>query len=131
MTPRQFAQGHCANYQSDGSCLGARIDDDGAIRSCAAKPKCVLPGRCRYFEECVAPNALRLPPAQARAAQQAYRQYRLCQNEPVEPLPITKDRHCECGAALEPRQRLCAPCKKNHRRVTWRLQKRSESGSYN
>ena len=131
MTLRQLAHAHCANYQPNGSCLGARIDDDGAIRSCDPKPKCVLPGRCRYFEECVAPNALRLPPAQARAAQEAYRQYRLSQAQPVRQLPITKSRHCECGAALEPRQRLCAPCKKAHRRVTWRQQKRGESGSYN
>jgi hypothetical protein len=34
MTPLQLAHDHCANWNSDGSCLGAIIDDDLQIRRC-------------------------------------------------------------------------------------------------
>ncbi|MCL4181395.1 MAG: hypothetical protein KJ072_27110 [Verrucomicrobia bacterium] len=123
MTPLQFAQQFCANYQSGGSCLGAWIVDDGKITSCSPKPKCVLPARCRYFEECVAPNAQRFPAPLAQAALSAVLDYRRGLSQPVKAGPAERTRRCQCGNLLKPKHQLCLACKKARRRATWRRQK--------
>jgi len=64
MTPRQIAKEHCANYQSDGSCLGVHYNDDLKISHVAPLPRCLLADpirRCPYFEECVMPMKLEHP----------------------------------------------------------------------
>lgn len=58
MTPLQFAQQQCSNYNKDGSCSGIGIKDDGSLFSFGSKPVCILTGRtdrCAYFEQCVLP----------------------------------------------------------------------------
>lgn len=59
MIPSQVARAHCANFMSDGSCLGVYYNDDLSAKFCKPLPKCLLFGpkieRCAYFEECVMP----------------------------------------------------------------------------
>jgi hypothetical protein len=61
MTPLQTAKCHCANYQSDGSCLGVYYNKDGSIRCVRSLAKCLLADpiqRCPYFEEYIMPMKL-------------------------------------------------------------------------
>lgn len=58
MKPLQLAKNYCANFQHDGSCLGAIIDDDLSMRHALPLPRCILGDpirKCSYFEQCVAP----------------------------------------------------------------------------
>jgi len=109
MTLLQIAQNHCANWQTDGSCLGAIIDDDLKIRRCVPKPKCVLAtlgSRCLYFEECVAPNVKHFDGRYREQFEEALRAYRLAAN-----VPSACSRLCpECRRPIEPRRRFCAVC---------------------
>ena len=122
MTVLQIARDHCANWRTDGKgCLGAIIEDDGAIRRCIPKPKCVLstPGqRCPYFEECVAPMARSIQNPRVREEfTQAVRDYRLATK-----LPCAQERPCPvCRRAMGPRERFCFACAAQRRRETWRL----------
>jgi hypothetical protein len=122
MTPLRFAQQFCANYQPGGSCLGAWIADDGKITSCSPKPKCVLPARCRYFEECVAPNAQRVAGPTSLAMQAAVHSYfsALASNEGFKSGPDGKrpevQRTCACGAPITARRRFCELCRALKRR---------------
>jgi hypothetical protein len=120
MTGLQMAYAHCANWKSDGSCLGAVIDDDLQIRRCCTKPKCLLgtPGvRSRYFEECVAPMAASIENLVARAEfEAAMREYRVAaklQSADERPCPV-------CGRAMEPVHRFCEACAAARRRVSTR-----------
>lgn len=69
VTPLQFAKEQCSNYQSDGSCLGMGIRDDGSPYCFGRKQKCVLVDkeRCKFFEECVLPMGI--DPVNARNEQ--------------------------------------------------------------
>lgn len=60
MTPLQFAREQCSNFQSDGSCLGMGIRDDGSAYSFGKKSQCVLSEKktCKFFEECVLPMGI-------------------------------------------------------------------------
>ena len=120
MTLLQIAQNHCANWQTDGSCLGAVIDDDLQIRRCVPKPKCVLAtlgSRCLYFEECVAPNVRHFDGRYREQFEETLRAYRLAAN-----LPSACSRLCpECRRPIEPRRRFCAVCAAARRRATYRL----------
>ncbi len=120
MTLLQIARRHCANWQPNGSCLGAIIDDDLAIRRCCPKPKCVLgtPGqRCLYFEECVAPNVKHFDGDYRTQFEEALRQYRLATN-----LPSARLRLCpECQRPMEPRRRFCPACAAARRRTNQRV----------
>ena len=123
MTPLQLAQTHCANWNSDGSCLGAIIDDDLKIRRCRPRPRCIVgtPGqRCSYFEECILPMERSLHDARQRQEfEDAARQYRLAANVPSE-----EKRACpDCGRPMEPRQRFCPICADSRRRETNRQAK--------
>lgn len=117
MTLLQIAQRHCANWQTNGSCLGAIIEDDGAIRRCCPKPTCVLgtPGqRCLYFEECVAPNVRYFDGDYRKQFEEALRGYRLAAN-----LPSARLRLCpECQRPMEPRRRFCPVCATARRRAS-------------
>ena len=121
MTVLQIARDHCANWGTDGKgCLGAIIEDDGAIRRCIPKPKCVLstPGqRCPYFEECVAPMARSIQNPRVREEfSEAIRQYRLAAK-----LPCAQERPCpSCGRAVGPRKRFCFACAAERRRTCTR-----------
>ena len=120
MTGLQIAYAHCANWKSDGSCLGAVIDDDLQIRRCCPRPKCLLgtPGvRCRYFEECVAPMAASIENLIDRAEfEAAVREYRLAAK-----LQCADERPCPvCGRAMEPGRRFCEVCAAARRRESTR-----------
>jgi hypothetical protein len=121
MTLLQIAYAHCANWKSDGSCLGAVIDDDLQIRRCCPRPKCLLgtPSvRCRYFEECVAPMAASIENLIARAEfEAAVREYRLAAK-----LQCADERPCPmCGRAMEPRRRFCERCAASRNRTNKRV----------
>jgi hypothetical protein len=131
MTPLQFAQQFCANHQPGGSCHGAWIADDGSTPFCHPLPKCVLPERCRYFEECVAPNAERLPVPLVQGALAAVIEYRRGLSQPVKVCQQQSARRCECGRLLLPKHQFCHACKQARRRATWRRQKHKGSDSYN
>jgi hypothetical protein len=120
MTGLHIAYAHCANWKSDGSCLGAVIDDDLQIRRCCPKPKCLLgtPGvRCLYFEECVAPMAASIENLVVRTEfEAAVREYRLAAK-----LQCADERPCPvCGRAMEPGRRFCEVCAAARRRVSTR-----------
>ena len=121
MTGLQIACAHCANWKSDGSCLGAVIDDDLQIRRCTPRPKCLLgtPGvRCLYFEECVAPMARSIADENYRRSfEAAIREYRLAAK-----LPCAEERPCPiCGKPMEPRKQFCFACAAQRRRGSTRL----------
>src|SRR5512137_2786481 len=86
MTPLQIAREHCANWQCDGSCLGAMIDDDLQIRRCRPKPKCVVGTtgvRCQYFEECLLPMGRSIDnPNYRQQFEEGIQQYRLANKMP-------------------------------------------------
>jgi hypothetical protein len=95
MTAFQIAKDHCANWQADGTCLGAEIDDDLQIRRCHPKPRCLLAEsrkRCLYFEQCVAPMAPGIDNeahrAQFEAAVRDYCTAADCSVEPVTELLV-------------------------------------------
>ena len=121
MTVLQIAGDHCANWRTDGKgCLGAIIEDDGAIRRCIPKPKCVLstPGqRCPYFEECVAPMARSIQnPNYRQQFEEALRAYRLAAK-----LPSPEKRVCPlCRRVLQLRRRFCYVCAATRRRESAR-----------
>lgn len=121
MTPLQFAKAECSNYeQSNGSCKGIGIKDDGSLYSFGAKPQCVLGTkgvRCLFFEECVAPLANRVEqPIRAHEYKEAVTEYRITAN-----VPKTVDRSCPgCGRELEPKKRLCYVCRKQARKASTR-----------
>jgi hypothetical protein len=77
MTPVQFAHKWCAQYQSDGSCLQAKlVSDDGKRIILKPLAKCVLATagkRCVYFEEAVLPQNFKLDPAEHYNAEQRTR----------------------------------------------------------
>lgn len=57
-TPLALARNHCANFNPDGSCLGAQLDNAGQIKTAIPLRSCLLnkpPRKCSYFEQCVAP----------------------------------------------------------------------------
>jgi len=116
MTPQQFARLWCANWQGSGSCLGAWLNDNGSIPWCKPAPRCVLPTRCRYFEECVAPTAFKLEGAAGADAQAAWKEYRLHQSTPVGQ-DVGTARRCACGEPLLPRHRVCRKCQNQQARL--------------
>ncbi len=127
MTPLQFAHEECANYQPDGSCLGAVIEDDLTMRRCRPLSRCALVDekRCAYFEECVAPMAdMVSDPRRAVRLQEAGRNYRAMTHQKSKTV-----RACpECGQPMAPRKRFCPVCSRKRRKNTvrqstaqWRL----------
>jgi hypothetical protein len=123
MTPLQLAHTHRANWNADGSCLGAIIDDDLQIRRCRPRPRCIVgtPGqRCSYFEECILPMERSLHDSgQRQQFNDAARQYRLAAN-----VSSQEKRACpDCGRPMEPRQRFCPICADSRRRETNRQAK--------
>ncbi len=122
MTALQIAKDFCANWRTDGKgCLGAIIGDDGRIRGCVAKPKCLLgtPGeRCPYFEECVAPMGPTIvQPVLRQQFEGAVRDYRLAAK-----LPCADERPCPmCGRPMEPGRRYCEVCAAGRRKQSTRL----------
>jgi hypothetical protein len=122
MTAQQIAAQHCGNYNRDGSCLGAVIEDDLQTRVCRPKPKCCVgtPGvRCTYFERCVAPmNHGDWPKLKSAALHQAFAEAFLRYERAAKIAPA-KARVCVCGRELEPRHRKCYQCQQKARRKTF------------
>jgi hypothetical protein len=116
VTPLQFAAKWCANWDG-GACSGVWLNDAGQVTHCKPLPKCVLPARCRYFEDCVAPNSNTLPGKDGAEAQEAWRTYRLGLALPIS-TAVKAQRKCGCGTVLLPRHRLCPKCQKAKRRAS-------------
>ena len=116
MTPLQAARRHCANCQSDGSCLGIAFGGDLSMyRFRKEGLPCLLcsGARCSYFEEIIVPMRLDLPTEKkslASAVNAYQRKHRL----------QSLLRFCpECGESpLLARERFCADCRAQHRRQT-------------
>ena len=119
MTPLQFISEECANHQSDGSCMGAVINDDLSITRCDSKPRCLVAEgkRCSYFEECVAPMVNMVSdPRRAAEIQEAVAEYRQITNQKapaIRPCP-------ECGGPCQPRKRFCPACVDKRRKAAKR-----------
>lgn len=131
MTPLQVAKAHCANFQSDGSCLGTHLSDDLKTAKLIKNDRCVLGTkgvRCLYFEECVMPmNRADWPglktPKEHQEFGEAIKAYQLASN-----VVSHKDRKCpDCGRELEPRKRFCYVCSENRKQEANR--KRRNGGS--
>ena len=129
MTPLQTAQAHCANFQSDGSCLGVYYNDDLTVPFVRPLPKCLLANpiqRCAYFEECVAP--MKLEHAN-RATQEKLRsdfadalhQYRLAIEPPSVVARLCRD--CQRNTGSRARQ-FCESCRLKRRKRTYRESQR-------
>lgn len=119
MTPLQLAQSECANYLSEGGCLGAHIAENGRISHCTPKPRCVLRAdeRCAYFEACLAPMAdMVKEPHRAKAIQEAvasYRAHHVVANASARRCP-------DCGGVLPKFRQLCSTCAHKRRKATYR-----------
>jgi len=116
MTPRQAARAHCANYLSDGSCLGIDHRDDGSIyRFRKEGLACVFLEAgcegCLYFEQTVLPQFPasvaeeyhKSLPADAKASLGLQHATKLCLN-------------CR-KREVRPRQKYCALCAKMRKRI--------------
>ena len=106
-----IADQECANHNSNGSCLGAIIDDDLMIRKCCPKPKCLLGTRgvrCEYFEQCVMPmGRTSLSPLDHEEWDKAIREYKRAGNVPG----ANRGTICKrCGKRAEPRRQYCYIC---------------------
>jgi len=124
MTPLQFAKAECSNYETDGSCLGVGIKDDGTMFSFGAKPKCVLADDqpCKFFEECVLPmgidTATDTGVARAKARDKVLAAYSV-----TAPESIKGGRICpECRQRpLEKGHRFCYVCAHKRRKEANRV----------
>ena len=132
MTPLQFAKENCANYQTNGSCLGMGIRDDLSQYSFGKKPRCVLANNqpCQYFEECVLPVGSDKTTARgvvlATHRDEAAKLYRLTSGSLT--VSALSKRLCpECNKRpLEPYKRLCYECRASKRLASDRNQKRKQ-----
>jgi hypothetical protein len=119
MSPNQIAKAHCANFQSDGSCIGVHYNDDLTIKSINPLPKCLLAEsgvRCPYFEECVMPQKLDDPEFQA-----GIQRYKLAVKLPA----MTRIcRVCQTNDTGSKKRQLCANCRRASRRESYRNSKR-------
>jgi len=55
MNPHKLAIDECTNHLTDGSCIGAQINEQGETTHCCGRVRCRLKDGlpCRYFEELV------------------------------------------------------------------------------
>lgn len=124
----QFASEWCANYRN-GTCNGLNIEDDGSTTRFVPPGKpCVLPKRCTYFEQCVAPAVESCEAVTVKQRKyketgfEALREYRLSNN--VASAQMNGNRKCpDCGRPIMPRCQLCAECAQ--RRQSERNRKRT------
>jgi hypothetical protein len=132
MTPLQAAKAHCANYQSDGSCLGIYYHDDLSVdhskyRSCA---KCLLADgkRCEYFEEIIVPMRMSRETAEGKARAEkkdaAVNEYLLMHNL-VRSQNGAKKMCLTCRRVeVEGKQKYCYKCAEKRNRASYRKSKR-------
>ena len=111
MSPLQFAQQECANYDQ-GRCAGADVWNT----TCRPLEVCLLHEQkpCPYFEACV------LPLANRGNVQfiQARRTYELSNG-------LRSSLHkCSCGTPMPPGKRLCEECRMRNRKETYRESQR-------
>ena len=112
-TLTKFVKNECANYDKYQRCIYGE--------SCK-----VLSGKqCGYFEKAVLgpPNyRFRLP---CYDYGKLFAQY--AEQTKAEPQAV-KQRLCECGKSLRPRQRLCEDCKEKKRKDAYRKINRKRAG---
>ena len=84
---------HCCNF------INGQHQEERPCSVCTGFP-------CPYFERAVLPVV-------GIAAQCAYK-------EAYAPEKAVELRHCECGAVLEPRERMCEKCRRNRSRAAKR-----------
>jgi hypothetical protein len=127
MTPLQAAKAHCANYQSDGSCLGMYYNDDLSVDHSKYRPcaRCLLADgkRCEYFEECVMPMPIdRVKhPKEAAGFAAACHEYR----RSIQGAPSAIKRLCRACRKCEVvgLKRFCGTCAEKRERAGDRLRK--------
>jgi hypothetical protein len=128
MTPLQAAKEHCANYQSDGSCLGIYYNDDLSMDKSRYRPcnKCLLASGqpCPYFEQYVMPMRIDLVkhPKEAAELQEANHEYRMR----IQGAPSAIKRLCfACRKRkVTGLKRFCRACAEKRERAGDRLRKR-------
>jgi len=132
MTPRELARTECANFVSDGGCLGIQVEDladHEQTKRAAPLERCLLANKpmkpCRYFEQVILPLADYPSPkdkprlqAERLAARETY--LLTCRK----PVPTHTLRLCECGEPLAARQRVCSKCSRKRRLQTNRASQR-------
>lgn len=133
MTPLQFAQAECSNWRPPDGCTGAGFKIIGLTvhhtRLFAPRPDCILahPGqRCQFFEECL--MQMHVDPKRAHyksEVAEAVHTYRMSTGA----MTAAKRSCPKCGAALQPRHRLCTDCAAKRRRETARASMAHKRGS--
>ncbi len=127
MTPLQLAREHCANYQSDGTCMSLTFDDKGTHKSFRPRGgRCLLSSpveRCLYFEECVMPmNVDAKNPDVAERRRHEFQMgilaYKKSTGQAVTKAAKAGDRLCPTcrDRPLEPGKKLCYVCRENKRK---------------
>jgi len=128
MTPLQAARAHCANYQSDGSCLGMFYKNDLSVDWSRHRPlpRCLLAlGQpCSYFEECVMPMRIDRGkhPKEATGFAEACHEYRVSIQGAASAIKrlCGACRKCEVTGL----KRFCRSCAEKRERAGDRLRKR-------
>jgi hypothetical protein len=113
----QLVRENCANYQSDGSCLGAMIEEGLSLRRGTPQPRCLVADarRCPYYEACVAPLAdMAGDPRRAAALQEAVAGYRQITHQKA-----PKARPCpDCGRPIQKGRHYCPRCADARRKAS-------------
>ena len=128
MTPLQAAKAHCANYESDGSCLGMFFKNDLSVDWSRHRPlpRCLLAlGQpCPYFEECVMPmriDRVKHPREAIEFGEACYDYRKGIQGGPLAiKLLCRACRKCEVVGL----KRFCRTCAEKRERAGDRLRKR-------
>jgi len=128
MTPRQAAKAHCANYQSDGSCLGIYYNANLGVDWSRYRPLphslLALGEACPYFEECVMPMRIdRVKhPKEATGFTEACHEYRMSIQGALSGIK----RLCRACRRREVvgLKRFCQGCSQGRERNSDRLRKR-------
>jgi hypothetical protein len=130
VTPLAVAKRWCANYQQDGSCLGACFSKDLTHQSVRPLPRCLMADpirRCRYFEEVILPIKLEHP---NRNVQERLRaeftdalyQYRMAADRSRKIVRACRD--CRKRDTGGRGRHFCEQCRIKRRRQSYRESKR-------
>ena len=115
MSPMQLVEAECANFVRSGR---------PAFNGCILPPEGVAEGaclvrdgkRCRYFEAALLPLGEKDDIAEAARYRAAADTYRTAHGL----AGAGERRHCECGAPIQKRRRMCEACRALRRRETRR-----------
>jgi len=136
MTPSQIAKEHCANYQSNGTCLGIAFKDDLSMYMFRKEglPCLLCDGqRCASFEEVIVPMRMSRETAEAKARadkkEQAVRAY-LEQHELGSGKSSAKRVCLDCRRVeLQGQAKYCERCALKRKLASTRASKRSRRRS--